>query len=327
MAEKLEQAPEKPGVPDDFDWDALKGIDWDALGEMIEKDKTAFTKILNERFPAFAWALEVPELKDLLDKAVDEEWTPETFDAQFRETDWFTQRTEQQRAFDIKEQTDPSSLQAEIDDQIEAIASQASRMFGDGAVGEDVIAELARRRLRSGASDAEVAGALLDAAERSKKDIVAGDYAAAQTGLRNLARDHMTTLSQEEVDTWTRKIVTGEMTSEGVGALLRERSKSRFPALTDLIDQGVSLTDYFSEHQRTIAQMMGMGVNQVDLVNDQRWAPVMGFADDSGTLRPMTAAETQRFVRSTNDYYRTDAGRTEAAGLKRNLAAAMGVTG
>lgn len=304
------------------DLSVLKDIDWDALGKLIAANETSFTKVLQERFPAFAWATEIPELKDLLDRAVSEEWEPTTFEANFRDTTWYSTRTETQRQFDIQEQTDPATVAESIADTQEAIRQQASRLFGEGKVDDATIADLARRSLRSGLSEAELSGALLDSA----RNIEAGEYTAAQTSLRALGRQYMAPLSQEETDSWTRRIMTGELSTEGVSSLLRERSKSRFPALGDLIDQGVSLTDYFGDHQRTVASMMGMGVNEVDLVNDKRWAPILGFADDRGSLRPMTAAETQQYVRTTNDYYRTPSGKAEAAGIKRNLAAAMGAT-
>ena len=86
------------------------------------------------------------------------------------------------------------------------------------------------------------------------------------------------------------------------------------------------LSDYFQGHTETIAQMMDMNVDDVDLVNDQRWASVTGFADEAGAVRPMSAAETQRFVRSTDAYYRTSGGRAESAAIKRNVTSAMGLT-
>ena len=304
----------------DFDFSLLEGIDFDALEKLIT-DGDGFVKIVRERFPAFAWAADDPELSEVLRRAVDEKWTPETFDANFRATEWFTTRTELQRRFDIREQTDEATVAEELADRTEELRLQASRLFGDGRVDDETLAALARRSLRSGASAEEISGALLDAAS----GVLSGEYSAAQTAVRGMRREFLTNISDEEVTDWTRRILTGETTAEGLRALMREKAKSRFPALSSLVDEGITLADYFSDQQSTIASMMGMDADSVDLAGDSRWAPVLGFADESGTLRPMTAAETQQYVRTTDGFYRTPNGRAEAAGLKRSLAKVMGV--
>jgi hypothetical protein len=135
----------------------------------------------------------------------------------------------------------------------------------------------------------------------------------------------MVQLTADEVEDKVRRIMNGEVNADGVAQEFRERSKSRFPSLVELIDQGTNLSDYFSDHQSRIAQMMGVGVEQVDLVNDKRWAPVLGFADGEGAPRPMAVHEVERFIRGTDDYYKTPGGRQELSNNRLRLRSMMGV--
>lgn len=303
------------------DLSAIADIDFEALGRLIESDRNAFVKLLNERFPAYAWAAEDEELGPILRRAVDEKWTAETFRTNFEATNWYTQRSEQQRQWDILEQTDPGEAETQLANATDELRRQALQMFGDGAVGDDLISSLAREQLRSGMSPAELNGRLLDAAE----GVATGDYGAALTAARAAAKGFMVPASEDEVTSWTRRILTGELTAEGLDQLLREKAKSRFPSLSDLLDQGVNLDDYFSDHRQRIAQMMEMDPDAVDLAGDSRWAPILGFDAGEGSTRPMTVGETQQFLRTTNSYYKTANGRAEAASLKRAMSTAMGV--
>ncbi|RMH67982.1 MAG: hypothetical protein D6683_17400, partial [Actinomyces sp.] len=93
--------------------------------------------------------------------------------------------------------------------------------------------------------------------------------------------------------------------------------------ITEMIDQGVSLKEYFAPHRELIAQKLGMNPADVDLT-DAKFMPVMGIRDGD-TVAPMTLEQTNRFVRTLDDYWRTAEGRAEKARMGRALLKQLGV--
>lgn len=294
-------------VTDDFDWETVTSL--------VEFDKT-----LRERFPAEAWMLDHPELGPLIVKAVNEEWTADTLLSQIKGSEWGRARTDAEEAWDILEGSSPEDAARQLEVRTEELADRIARL--GATVSEDFAEDLARRALRSGLTDDEITGEILDASSA----FTAGQFTAAETAVKAAANRYMIRLSDDDVEDRVRAILNNEDSVEGVNETLKARAMSKFPALADLVDRGTNLSDYFSDHRQTIATMMGEDVDAIDLAGDKRWAPVLGFAaEPSAAPRPMAAHEVERFVRGTNEFYATPNGRAELSANRLRLQSALGL--
>lgn len=268
-----------------------------------------------EHFPAMAWLLDVPEVADVLQRAVDQEWTPDTFEANLRATQWWRRQTDTQRARVDLEQTDPATAAARVD----ALKAQMRAMAGTlgGDLTDERAGALAWMAWRNGFSDQQI------------KSTVAGEVtpsAGATVDVRALAKKYYVDLPDEQAADISRRLFTGELTPDAAENMLRTQAMGRFPQLADYIKQGIRPADYFAPFQQMVASMTGRTADQVDLVNDPTWQPIISHADGT-TIRPMTLDEATKHVRSTDAFAQSARGQAEQATYTKTIAAAFGAMG
>lgn len=272
--------------------------------------------LVAQRFPVFLWMLDHPELGPLLTQAVGEEWAPETLDARLRGSQWWQQTSEAVRKRIALEQSDPATAQRQQDRLVEQLAGWAQEL-GVADVGLERLADVAGKSLRGGWSEQQTRTALAAV-------VAPNGNGAAALDVRRLARSYMVDLDEQSLADYTRRVFTGELTAQGMQALLAEQSKSRFPSIAKLIDQGVNPGDYFGQHAALIAKMTDQPTSAIDLVTDPTWMKVISTADGAG-VRPMTLAETRSYVRTTSRYAQSATGRAEMADFTTGLERMLGV--
>lgn len=272
-------------------------------------------KAVLERFPAVAWLLDEPELASVLQRAVDEEWTPDTFEANLRATQWWRTQDETVRARRDMEATDPATAATRVN-ALKAQIRAASASLG-GEMDDERAGALAWMAWRGGWSEAQV---------RSSIAAQTAPSTAAMVDVRALARAYMIDLPDTQAADLTRRVFAGELDQAAVEGLISAQASSRFPHLGEWIKKGVRPADYFAPYQQMIAELTGATVDQVDLMKDPTWSRVVSFSD-GGSLRPMTLDETMRYVRSTDQFARSARGQAEQASFVKQFAQAVGAMG
>jgi len=293
--------------------DPVDDVDWEEVSTVEQ-----WKDVVRERFPAFAWALDHPEIGPVLEAAAEGEFTEGTFDAQLRDTDWWRTRTEAQRAWDIfaGDDTNETELQRRIDEAAGELRDMAGTMGAD--LSDDQITSMATSWLRNGLSEDELRGEIISSTE----SFSAGSFLASETGIKATAADFLVTVDDETVRSMAAKLATGEMTPDGVAEYMRHVAKQQYPSLGGLIDQGINLREYSAPHRKMVADMLGKTVDQVDLTTEYR--DILSIGDSAGP-RPMTLSETERYVRSKDEYWAGDAGKAEVHSITNGLTKALGV--
>lgn len=300
--------------------DVVHGGEGSIVGLDDIRDFRGFDKVLRERFPSQAWMLDHPELGPIIVKAVQEEWDEDVLFGQISASGWGKDRTDAQEAWDTLEGSNPEEAQRQVKVEIDDLVSRAATVGATLPAG--FLDDLARRSLRSNMTDKEIVGEILEAATNFE----AGSFTANQTYAKASAASMMLTMSDADAEDTARRMLLGEIDEAGVSQEMRERAKSKFPSLAELIGSGTNLANYFSDHKATIARLMGRDADAIDLVNDPQWAAVLGFAAEPGsTPRPMAVHEVERFVRTKDDYYRTATGRAELSRNRLRLQSALGL--
>lgn len=264
------------------------------------------------RFPAFAWLLDNAELADLLQRAVDAEWTADTFEANLRSTQWWRAQSDVQRQRQSVEMTDPATAATQVNAlKAKMVASSASL---GSKLTDDRAGALAWVAWRNGWSDQQVRAAI--AAETTPS-------AGGMASVRSLARAYMVDLDDASAADLTRRVFAGELDQAAVETMLADQAMSRFPSLANYIKQGVRPSEFMAPYRQMIANATGRDPNTIDLMNDPTWSRVVSYADGS-TLRPMTLDETMRYVRSSSEFANSSVGQAEQAQFVRKFAQAVG---
>jgi hypothetical protein len=265
-----------------------------------------------QHFPGFAYLLSNAEIGGVLERAVNEEWTPDTFEANLRATAWWRTQTDKVRARSTLEQTDPATA-SEAVNKLKAQIRSTSATYGTEMT-EERAGALAWTAWRGGWDESAIRNAI--AVDTRPND-------AAQVDVRGLARAYMVTLPDATVSNLTRRVFAGELDAQAVEAFMVEQSTARFPALAAQIKQGIRPHDYFGGHRQIIANLTGQDPEAVDLVADPTWQRVISTADGQ-TLRPMTLDETTRYTRTTSQFQKSRRGQAEQASFVQEFARAVG---
>ena len=269
-----------------------------------------FSQVVRERFPSWAWALDNPELGPILRKAAStEDWSPQVFESNLRQTQWWQARTAAQRTWDIATQNmGEADMAKALADSKTAVTREA------GALGvtlsEGTLNELATQNARNGWTAQELVGNLA---------------AMSQTAINSVASDYMVKLDATTTADLARRLVTGTLTNAGLTEYVRNIARQQFPdpQIAQQIDNGITLRNYFAPHRQILADALGRTPDSIDLTSAE-FRPVMGIRSGD-TIAPMTLGQVDQFSRTLDGYWTTSKGRAEKATMGRNLLQMMGV--
>lgn len=133
-------------------------------------------------------------------------------------------------------------------------------------------------------------------------------------------------LGAEEVLDYAKQIASDDLNEESLLGIIKQRAKAQYSWLSDVIDSGTSLQDYFKPHRDEIARLMEISPEAINFMDDPKWQKIVqrpGDANDN-SLRSMTLFETQQYVRSLEDWKKTNNARTDAANMVGALAQVFG---
>ncbi len=272
--------------------------------------------VVRERFPAFAWLMQVPEVAAVIDKAIAQEWTPDTFEANLRATDWWRTQSDTQRARVDMEQTDPATAAVRVNALKAQILTSASQLGGQ--MTDERAGALAWAAWRGGWSDQQTKATIANETVPST---------AALVDVRQLAAAYMVDLPDDQAASLTRRVFSGELDPKAVESLIADQATSRFPTLGDWIKKGVRPAEFFAPYQQMIGDMTGVPANQVDMAKDPVWSQIVSHADDKGVIRPMAMDEATKFVRSSDAFAKSTRGQQEQASFVKQFAQSVGALG
>lgn len=272
-----------------------------------------------QHFPAFAYLLDNEEVAGILERAVAQEWTADTFEANLRATDWWRTQTDKQRSRATLEATDPATATNAVNQLKAQIKTQAA---GYGREMDDARAGALAWAAFRGAWDEQAIKSAIAA------DAGAGGQGAAQqVDIRGLARAYMVDLPESTITDLTRRMFTGELPADAVKSYMLSQAIAQYPSQAEQLQAGLYTRDLFAPHRQVIGDLLGVDPETVDLKRNPTWQQVIQHADDKGTIRPMTTAEATRYVRSTPEFMQSDRGQKEAASFALNFARSVGGMG
>lgn len=271
-------------------------------------------KIL-ERWPSYAWLLDIPEIDKLFNDAIDQDWAPDLFASKLKATDWWRTRDEAARTWADLEATDPTTATNKVNAgklNIKGYAAQLGTQLDDNTAGD-----ISWRASREGWSDQQIKQAVA---------AVVKPAGVPAMNVRSLANKWMVSLSDQQVNDFTQRLFTGELDANGLTGLMQTYATSQFPQLADVIAKGISPGDYFDPYKQMIGKLTDTNPDTIDLRSDPTWSRVISTADPkTGQIRPMSLNEAQQFIRGTDQFGNSRTGQQEAASFVTDFAKQLGL--
>lgn len=287
-----------------------------------KKKPTTEAEILQyqkDHYGNMLWVKNDPELAGLLKKAAQEEWTPERFKAEFENSNWYKGKTDSIRKFIERQNTDGATLNKEIDQKTNGLLA-TSQSLGLAFTYQDLVG-MATDAIRLGWDDLTLKQNLMAKVQYDPNQ--AGGLGAFQTTAKNMGKNFLIRMTDQEAFDWSKKLFTGEATEGSIQESLRQRAKGAYPTIADYIETGGTPRDYFSQHIATAAQLLEVDESEIDLT-DQKYNQIVSFGDNTGSIRPMTVSETSRFVKQKDEYWKTGNSANEVSSILNSLGSVFG---
>ena len=251
------------------------------------------------------------EIKDLIDRAVDNDWSPEKLRNKMRNTEWYKSRNEAMRKFDMMNQTDREDMLAKTLIGLDVLSGNMGVKLTDKQR-RNIAFKIARNGLDENMT------ALLLSRKYRPSDVETGDVAVFQQELERMASEYGYKISDANMEQWTRDNLAGKSSAEGYEEEMRQWAQRRAPHL-DL--DGTTLRSALSQYVNSAAQELGVDADTIDL-SDDKWLDVYN-ADEK---RLKSSAEWRKQIRSDSRYGWEDSemGAYVARNLATSLASAFG---
>lgn len=310
---------------------AAPGASVDDLGidfaSMSDEEIEAYVR---EELGSLAWVLDIPELRTLVFGALRDGDTETGIYAALVSSDWWRSTEPQLRAYTQMLSEDPAQAQRIRTDVALSIRIEAAQL--GVTIPPDGLDALADEAIRMGWVDLQgnargnlLTSAILDESRWRPESVGPGSLVVTMSSLQRTAEEWMVPISEQTAAVWAERIALGETTADAFTAYMADLSKSRFPHLAGIIDQGISPRAHFEPYRQQVAAMLEVDPDQVDLFNDPRFSRIVETHTDQG-VRAMTLAETQRYIRSTPEWGRTMNGLSVTAQTLEGVLGAFGET-
>lgn len=308
-----------PELPPGFDPVKVQAMmDAQHAGESIDAE-------IRRKFGFMAWALDIPQVGDLLRQAATEDWDEATFRGELYKTDWWQQHSQGSREFDRQLAEDPASAKLTITQKREEIRRASQRM--GLTLDDNTEFSMAVEALRFGWEDQELQSALgshLAFEGNQPKVSGAGSVAAFVTRMNQLESDYLVHISQDTKNDFTRQYAMGAIDEKAIENYFLVQAKSRRPYLAEQLDQGITTRNYFAPYIEQTAKLLEISPGEIDLLDNPRYAQMTEMAGADGKIRPMTLYEAGRYIRGLDDFKQTQQANAQGANYSEAILRTFG---
>jgi hypothetical protein len=265
----------------------------------------------------------VPELGELLKKAVSEGWSDTKFTYELQQTKWYKTTSASTRTWDTNKQLDPASAQQQIDNRSATIRETALNL--GVSLDDATISKLSEDSLR-GSWDTQILNNAIGA-EATK---TTGGMSQLRTGflgqqLKQTAADYGIQLSEQTFNTWVDKVARGQENAKSFEQYALTTSKALFPGIAAQLDQGLTFQQITDPYKQSAARTLEINPDTIDFT-DPKWSKAITFTTDKGEQRPMNFNEWGNYLRSERSlgYEYTNEARSRAYQVTSGLANLFG---
>ena len=297
---------------------------------VIARAKAAPKTVQDESWKEYAktqygWIVDlydaVPDLKKIVDEAVQLKFTKDRFLNAVKSTAWWKTTEAKERAFVEETASDPATQKTNIDAKRLEISNYVGKQ--GYTLPDTSLANLATQAYKYGWNTDEI-GRYVGA--EILKTGAAGTTvtpSAPITGgmdarsIRSLANDYGLKLSDNDINAYAQGLIGKTVTIEQIKENMRMDAENLYPSLAKQLSAGRNITQATAAYKALAASTLGVDPETIDFSDPNKWGKLLSYVDPkTNEARLMTNAEWSRFVRGQPEYMETD----EAKSLFRDAA-------
>jgi hypothetical protein len=278
--------------------------------------------IVNQLYGYSGWALQIPEVGNILRKAAVANWSPDMLKAALIETTWWKTSSASARTFAENMANDPASINAQIAQGANKIRQELMAL---GVTLDDSrIQEVATEAIKFAWDDSQTKLALRGEMMRSP------DMAKSKIGtdFKALASQYAVPLSDASIAVWSANVVSGTQSDEQFREYLSAQAQSRFrdnAPLTKWLQGGGTVSQYFDPYKQYAAQTLGVNPDTIDLT-DPKWSAAINAKQADGSISAMSYDQWVTRLKQDDQYgyKKTTQGIADGYGLATKLGTLFG---
>jgi hypothetical protein len=278
---------------------------------------------LAERYGmSYAFFKSQPELWKMLNKAVEGQWTPDRFQAEVKNSNWWKKNSDTVRQAQVLQKTDPATYKATI--EAARVAAQQMAVKAGAILSEKQVNELARNMVHFDWQDAQVQNYLGQYIKFTDQHVLGGMAGAAAKAIKEEAYKNGVSVTEQSILNNAQYLVRGLTSMEKITASMREQSAGLYPAFADQIRAGASIQDLAQPYVQVVAQELGVPSTDVDAFSP-KVRQALGRADAKGQPQPMDLNAFTQLVRNDPKWRKQPGVAEKTMNIGRQVLADMGL--
>ena len=250
-------------------------------------------EIIKSAYGFSAYALEIPEVKSLLQKAANEDWDETRIKGALTTTNFWKTTSDAQRGWMALKAQDPATADRRLREQKANVQGTAKKLGFE--VDDRRLDQITNLSLQWGWSAEQTQSAL---ASEFRFDPT-GKKSQLGINLKRRAGDFVVPMSDQALQQWGQQIISGTATEEDFDAYLAEQAKSMFPGLGVALDRGITVRQYADPYVQIAAKNLEINPDSIDLT-DTKWLRALNQVD------PKTGERTSMSLTDWEDTLKTD---------------------
>lgn len=282
----------------------------------------------------------VPDIKKLLKQATKENWSPEKFTDELRDTDWWKQNSDSAKKMLELEKADPAEYKQQLA-QAQTHVKQIAAQLGVSLTGAQIKSQ-ATADLYQGLDDTTLQqniGALFSEVPTSG----GGQSVQMAMQLKQAASAYGLPVTQQWIDGHIRQMLSTGTGLEGATQDLINQAKSAYPSLMAQLDAGQTVQDIAQPFMAQMAQTLEIDPSQINLQDATiqralkgqttlQTPSAAGGGNSAGGLKqptltpsgPMTLFDFQNQLRNDPRWQRTENAKQTAYSMLHSLGRTFG---
>lgn len=279
-----------------------------------------------DQFPQLAWALDIPDVRNILIFAAAAGWDSGRLQGALSTTDWWKKTSASERLWTQLLHQDPASAQQRIIEEQTKVQNMA-KQFGLTNLGKNALFELTNNKIRFDWSDEQMAkefGRHLRNYQKVAGRLPTGAADAFAERVRQRGADFLIKVNRKTAENFALRQIEGSINDEYLESYFTNLAQAKYGWMADEISAGATPAEYFAPHKQRIADLLEVSPDEIDLL-DEKFSPITNYRDpETGKARGMNLAEAENWARRQESWRRTDNARQATATLTNKVLETFG---
>jgi hypothetical protein len=271
---------------------------------------------------SYAFFKSQPELMKLLKGAVADQWAPDKFQAEVKNSSWWKKNSDTVRQQQILQKTDPATYKASM--EAARVAAQQMAVKAGAILTDKNVEKLAKNMVWFGWQEAQVSNFLGQYVTFSKDHTLGGLAGQAAKAIKDEAYKNGVAVTEQSVLNNAQYLVRGLTSMEKIQGSLREQSAGLYPAFAEQIKAGASIQDLAQPYVQVVAQELGLPETDINAFSP-KVKQALNRANAQGQPEPMDLHDFTQLVRNDPAWRKAPAVADKTMNIGRQVLSDMGL--